>query len=145
MDWRQTALAEANAVKAAFAERHGWAPVVDVGEEAVDLFVRLHGKHLGEKTYLLRLRYLPDWQLAGRRESFVDPDDRSREGREFWPPAAAVRGVNPDYQPDPGAPVMPCVCLRGVYGYHSVLHTNERPDNTTLLRFLLELQGVIDE
>jgi len=39
----------------------------------------------------------------------------------------------------------PAMCLMGVWGYHSVLHASERPDGTTLIGFLLELQGVLDE
>lgn len=141
--WREAALAEVRGLKPHFAAKYGWNPIIiaDEAEEAdgpVDLVVMLRGNKLGDKAYSLRLRYQEDWQLAGRREAFVDPDDHTSEGLAHWPPVNAVRGVNPQNDP-------PAICLRGVYGYHSVLHSNERPTGTTLLGFLLELQKVIDE
>lgn len=141
--WREAALAEVRGLKPHFIAKHGWNPelVAEGGADAdgpVDLIITLHGRRLGERVYALRLRYQEDWQLAGRREAFVDPSDHAAEGSAFWPPDGAVRGINPHNNP-------PAVCLRGVYGYHSVLHTNERPTGTTLLGFLLELQAVLDE
>jgi hypothetical protein len=139
MDWREAALAEVRGLKPHFVAKYGWNPVVsETPDGPVDLVVTIGGKRLGDRAYALRLRYLPDWQIAGRREAFVDPDDHTSEDLANWPPADTVRGVNPNHNP-------PCICLRGVYGYHSVLHTNERPTGTTLLGFLLELHAVIDE
>ena len=145
MDWREDALADARAIKQHFATKFGWRPSVAATPEAIDVFVRLRGRRLGQREYALRLRYLSDWQIAGRREAFVDPTDHTRDGPGHWPPDGTIRGVNSDYRPLPSGPICPCVCLRGVYGYHSVLHPNERPDGTTLTNFLLELQAVIDE
>jgi hypothetical protein len=139
MEWREAALAEVRGLKPHFADKHGWNPVVtETDDQTVDLVVTLTGGRLGARVYALRLRYLSDWQVAGRREAFVDLDDHSAEGPAHWPPDQAVRGVNPRHAP-------PCICLRGVYGYHSILHANARPTGTTLLGFLLELQAVIDE
>jgi hypothetical protein len=138
MDWREAALGDVRGLKPHFADKYGWRPVVTETDDAVELVVTLTGERLGERAYALRLRYLPDWQAAGRREAFVDRNDSACEDVSHWPPDQAVRGVNPNHQP-------PCICLRGVYGYHSVLHANERPGGTTLLGFLLELQAVIDE
>ena len=137
-EWHEAALREARGLKPHFAAKHGWDPVVTETNASVDVVVTLTGGPLGEKSYALRLRYLEDWQLAGRREAFVDPADHAAEGLDYWPVSGALRGVNPQHQP-------PCICLRGVYGYHSVLHPTERPNGTTLLGFLLELQAVIDE
>jgi hypothetical protein len=36
------------------------------------------------------------------------------------------------------------ICLRGVWGYHSVLHTDKSMEGATLLLFLVELQEVLD-
>ena len=36
-------------------------------------------------------------------------------------------------------------CLRGAWGYHSVLHADRPMGDSTLLAFLLELQKVLDE
>jgi hypothetical protein len=135
--WREAALAEVRGLKPHFVTKYMWTPVVTETNEAVDIVLTLSGKALGDRRHALRLRYLSDWENGGRRETFVDPEDHTVEGRQHWP-GAGIRGVNPDHQP-------PCICLRGVYGYHSVLHTNERPTGTTLLGFLLELQAVIDE
>ena len=145
MEWRTVALADINGLKRHWVEKHGWRPEIADSDEVVDVFVCLSGRRLGEKAYVLRIRYQSDWQTAGRREAFVDPDDHAREGIEFWPPEQTIRGVNPNYRPQVPGPVIPCICLRGVWGYHSVLHSTERPDGTTLLGFLLELQEVIDE
>ncbi len=89
---------------------------------------------------MLRLRYLADWQVAGRREAFVDPDDRAHADPRFWPPEG--NGLNPNYQHNGVS--TPVICLRGVWGYHSVLHTDQSMDGATLLRFLVELQRVMD-
>jgi hypothetical protein len=142
--WREEAVNEITRLKSYWVDKHGWQLEHVDADEVVDLFVRVHSRRLG-RTFLLRLRYLPDWQTTGRRETFVNPDDRTQEGIEFWPPHGSVRGINPQYQPQPNGPVIPCICLKGVWGYHSVLHAGERPDGTTLLRFLVELQGVFDE
>jgi hypothetical protein len=138
MKWREAALAEARGLKPHFVIKHGWNPEVHEVDDAVDLVVSLTGGRLGERIYALRLRYVPDWEVAGRRETFVDPTDHALEGVQHWPADQQVRGVLPMH-------TTPAICLRGVYGYHSVLHPNERPTGTTVLSFLLELQGVIDE
>ena len=145
MGWREAALDEARGLKPHFLDKYHWRPTVVETDDAVDVVVRLQGRRLAGRGYALRLRYQADWQVAGRREAFVDPDDHARCGLEHWPPDQAIRGVNPSHRPQPAGPVVPCICLRGVYGYHSVLHANERPTGATLLGFLLELQAVIDE
>jgi hypothetical protein len=143
VDWREAALAEATSLKPYYVDKYGWNPeVVDAGAEVIDLFVHLRGRRFPGQDYLLRLRYQPDWQKAGRRESFVDPENRDVAGREFWPPEG--NGLNPNY-PWNGV-VTPVMCLRGVWGFHSVLHT-ERPmekEDPGLLHFLVELQKVMD-
>lgn len=138
MDWREAAHREVRSLKPHFVEKYGWDPQVTETDDAIDVVFTLRGKNLGDRVYALRLRYLPDWEDAGRREAFVDPDNPTVEGLEHWPPANTVRGVNPQHAPR-------CICLRGVFGYHSVLHSNERSNGATLLNFLLELQGVIAE
>jgi hypothetical protein len=150
VDWREAALDEIQKLKLRWSERFRWEPCyVEVkgppgeGEDegsivAIDLYIRLRGRRLGERTYLLRLQYLPDWQVAGRREAFLNPDDPTQEGTSFWPPNGTVRGINPANNP-------PAICLRGAWGYHSVLHPAERPTGTTLNGLLLELQKVVDE
>jgi hypothetical protein len=142
MAWREDARAEIDGLKPHFVSKHGWSPhvVEHEGADVLDLIVTLRSKRLGGRVLALRLRYQPDWQVAGRREAFVDPDDPSREGPAHWPPARDpnVRGVNPEHNP-------PCICLRGVWGYHSVLHADRPMGDTTLLGFLLELQKVLDE
>jgi len=144
VEWVDRALAEIDGLKRHWVKKYGWAPRRTVQRDdaakptAVDLYVDLRGRRLGDKTYVLRLRYLPDWQVAGRREAFVDPSGPAEPDVASWPPSGSVRGINPNNAP-------PVICLRGVWGYHSVLHSNERPDGSTLLGFLLELQKVIDE
>jgi hypothetical protein len=142
-DWREDARAEIEALKPHFVDKHGWQPEIAESEEAVDLFVRLRGRRFPGQEYLLRLRYLPDWQQAGRHEAFVDPDDHEHADSEFWPPEG--NGLNPNYRRQPTEPVIPCICLRGVWGFHSLLHTEQPMDETaTLQRFLVELQRVMD-
>jgi hypothetical protein len=136
--WREDAHAEIDGLKPHFVSKHGWsASVVEPqGADVLDLIVTLVSRRLGGRVLAVRLRYQPDWQVAGRREAFVDHHDVSREGLEHWP--RGVRGVNPEHNP-------PCICLRGVWGYHSVLHADQPMGDTTLLGFLLELQAVLDE
>ncbi len=143
MGWREAALAEATSLKPYYVGKYGWKPeVVDAGAEVIYLFVHLRGRRFPDQEYLLRLRYQPDWQKAGRREAFVDADDRDQAGPEFWPPQGAP--LNPTYMHN--GVLTPAICLRGVFGFHSVLHT-ERPMETEdagLLHFLVELQKVMD-
>lgn len=140
--WREDARAEIAALKPHFVAKHRWAPRVIEPDDAevLDLIVTLTSKRLDARVLSLRLRYQPDWKIAGRREAFVDPSDPDREGLEYWPPAQdpGVRAVNPGHNP-------PCICLRGVWGYHSVLHTDQPMGSSTLLALLLELQVVLDE
>jgi hypothetical protein len=138
VDWREVARGEIDGLKSYFVSKHGWSPRVieSEDEDVLDLIVTLRSKRLGGCTLALRLRYMPDWQVAGRREAFVDLNDPTLEGPEHWP--RNVRAVNPEHNP-------PCICLRGVWGYHSVLHTDRPMGDSTLLGFLLELQGVLDE
>jgi hypothetical protein len=136
--WREEACKEIEGLKAYWVAKHDWQPEHVASDEGIDLYARFQSRRLDGRVLLLRLRYLADWKVAGRRETFVNSADRAQEGLEFWPPHDTVRGVLPQNQP-------PAICLKGVWGYHSVLHAGERPDGTTLLSFLLELQGVLDE
>jgi hypothetical protein len=140
-DWRDRARTEIGALKPYYVDNHGWRPEIVESEEAVDLFVRLRGRRFPDEEYLLRLRYLPDWQTAGRREAFVDPNDREAADAKFWPPAG--NALNPNYQRN-GA-LTPVICLHGVWGFHSVLHPDQPMDESaTLQRFLVELQQVMN-
>ncbi len=142
-DWREAARAEIAALKPYYVAKHGWQPEVVEREDALDLFVHLRGRRFPGKEYLLRLRYLADWQSAGRHEAFVDLGDRERADPTFWPPEG--NGLNPNYRREPTGPVIPCICLRGVWGFHSLLHTEQPIDESaTLQRFLVELQSVMD-
>jgi hypothetical protein len=142
-DWRSDALAEISALKPYYVQKHEWQPEVVETEETVDLFIRLRGQRFPGQEYLLRLRYLPDWQAAGRREAFLDAD-RDHADPKFWPPEGG--GLNPNYRREANGPIIPCICLRGVWGFHSLLHPEQPMDETaTLQRFLVELQKVMDE
>jgi hypothetical protein len=143
VDWRGAALAEATSLKSYYVDKYGWKPeIVDDGAEVIDLFIHLRGRRFPDQHYLLRLRYQLDWQKAGRREAFVDPANRDEAGQEFWPPEG--NGLNPNYAWN--GVLTPVMCLRGVWGFHSVLHP-ERPmekEDPGLLHFLTELQKVLD-
>lgn len=138
MAWRDDARVEIVDLKPHFVEKYGWQPrlVESDDAEALELFVRLRSRRHPDRVFVLRLRYKEDWQTAGRRESFVDPDDPEREGIEHWP--TGVSGVKLQHSP-------PCICLRGTWGYHSVLHTDHLMGDTTLLNLLVELQTVLDQ
>jgi hypothetical protein len=144
-DWSEEARAEADKLKPYYLKKHRWSPrLVGHGDdEVLDLLVSMTGRRLPGKRYLLRLRYQPDWRQAGRREAFVDPDHPDVAGPEFWPPEGG--GINPKYR-HPNGQVIPAICLRGVFGYHSVLHPDRAMDNGpgSLLTLLVELQRVLD-
>lgn len=135
VDWRNVAQAEIDDLKSYFVEKHGWQPRVVESEDTIDLFVTLASRRHLERVNVLRLRYQGDWQIAGRRETFVDPDSSGRDGIEYWP--TGVSGVNPNNNP-------PAICIRGTWGYHSVLHTDRPMGDSTLLHLLLELQTMLD-
>ena len=138
--WREEARAEVSSIKDHWATKYGWEPSVDEppGAEFIDLFVHLTPERVtsdegSDAKYLLRLRYMDDFVTAGRREQFVDPSDRLREGPEFWPPG---RGFNPKRHP-------PAICLEGTYGFHSDLHRERDGKLANINRLLLEIQRCI--
>ncbi len=139
-EWRERALAEIKGLKPHWVQKHGWEPEVAQREGMIDLFVTLRARRLDGKLFVVRLRYLPDWQVSGRREAFVDPDDHGHAGAEFWPPEGG--GINPKH--DHNGVRVSVICLRGVWGYHSVLHSDRPMDGASLIRLLLELQRVLD-
>lgn len=141
MGWREDARSEIGGLKQHFVNKHGWQPQVSESDdpERLDMVVTLTSRRLAGRRLALRLRYQPDWQKVGRREAFVNPENYEQEGLEYWPGTQpGVRAVNPQHNP-------PCICLRGLWGYHSVLHTDKPMGDTTLLNLLLELQKVLDE
>src|SRR5438093_12374373 len=93
--WRDEALAEIRQIKPRWAENYGWSPTIEAGDDDadhIDLFVRLCRRWPGQqpadeppKWYVLRLRYQADFNTAGRREQFVDPDNWTKEGPADWP------------------------------------------------------------
>lgn len=138
--WRDSTLAEIGELKPRLVHRHGWNPQVIEHDDSIDLFVHLRGTRTPEMAYVLRLRYLADWQIAGRREAFVDPDHPDIAGSEFWPPEGD--GLNPNYMHQ--NLITPVICLRGTWGFHSVLHTDRPMDGTPLLILLVELQSILN-
>jgi hypothetical protein len=140
MGWADDAMADIASLRQRLADRYGWSPSIARSDEAIDLYVRLLRRREASKPYILRLRYLPDWRVAGRREAFVDPGDYAREGAEFWP--HDVSGLNPNYVHN--GVHTPAICIPGVWGYHSVLHPSDGT-GTDLTRFLRDLQSVMDK
>lgn len=133
--WRDRARAELESIKRFWADKYGWAPFVEEAEEHIDLFVTVKRKKEPDREYVLRLRYMADFQTAGRREAFVDPADRDRAGKEYWP--TGVRGFNPSRNP-------PAICLEGTYGFHSDLHKDRDGRVANLNRLLMEIQQCMD-
>jgi hypothetical protein len=138
--WRAEALEEIRSIKPRWVEKYAWSPEVDAGDDDadwIDLYVHFRRREAGQaadappKPYLLRLRYHADFKTAGRREQFVDPEDRSKEGAEYWPPG--VSGFNPGSSP-------PTICLEGTYGFHSQLHRERDGRRANLNRLLMEIQ-----
>lgn len=138
MDWRNKAIEEVEGLKPHWVSKHGWSPTIEEtdGGKALDLFIRLKSRRHPEGAFLLRLRYQSDWETAGRRETFVDPEQPKITGPQHWP--TETRGVLATQNP-------PAICLRGTYGFHSVLHADRPMGETSLLDLLLELQRVMDE
>lgn len=134
MDWRTNALAEIRGIKPHWGQRYGWAPVVRERDGCIELFVRFNSRKLG-RTFTLRLRYQNDFETAGRREAFVDPENLDVEGLEFWPPekGAFKRNHNP-----------PAICLEGTYGFHSHLHKDRDGRQANLNRLLIEIQQCLN-
>ena len=130
MRWSDAATEEIAGLNPRLFEKHGWAPAVSRTGDHVDLFAsfRIGSSRAG---HVLRLRYLEDWQAAGRRETFVNPADLAQEGGEWWP--RGVAGVNPDHSP-------PAICLHGFWGFHSVLHPGGAPAERPLSAMLRDLQ-----
>ncbi len=137
--WRERALAEIAAIKPAWEKRYRWAPDVREGDGLIDLFVRFSSRGASpneeEKQFVVRLRYESDFETAGRREVFVNPENYEEEGIEYWP--QGVQGINPGNNP-------PAICLEGTWGFHSVLHRDRDGRSANLNRLLIEIQRCLN-
>ena len=133
-NWREDALAEISSIKCRWADRYDWRPYVVEGDDYIDLHIQFSStKQLG--PFLLRLRYQPDFQIAGRRETFVDSGDGVTEGQQFWPAGSAFKaGNNP-----------PAICLEGTWGFHSSLHRDRDGKQASLNKLLMEIQRCLDQ
>ena len=81
-DWHGEALDEIGALKPYYVAKHGWQPEVAESEEAIDLFVRLRAAASRTRRSCCGCATCPTGSEAGRREAFVNPDDRDRRGPE---------------------------------------------------------------
>ena len=130
--WRNKALAEIQGIRPHWVQKHGWAPRVEQGDEHLGLHINFTQR--SGRKYLLRLRYEKDFETAGRREAFVNPDAPDREGLEFWPDGDAFKkSENP-----------PKICLEGVYGFHSGLHRDRDGRAAKLNKLLMEIQKCLN-
>jgi hypothetical protein len=132
--WRERAREEIGSIKPSWAARYGWDPQVREEEDRIDVYVRVRRTHPGgdrHDRHILRLRYQEDFETAGRREAFVNPDNPAEEGRQFWPDG--VTGFNSQNNP-------PMICIEGTWGFHSVLHRERDGRAANLNRLLLAIQ-----
>lgn len=130
-DWRKAARSEVAAIKERWADKYGWAPAVEETDGRLDLYVTLRREQAPDREYMLRLRYEADFQTAGRREQFVDPQNRADAGKPYWP--QGVRGFKPNRNP-------PAICLEGTFGFHSDLHRDRDGRRANINKLLLEVQ-----
>jgi hypothetical protein len=138
-EWRQKALAEIKTIKPAWAAKYGWDPEVREDDGCIDLVVRLTRRAASTRPpsrFVLRLRYQSDFETAGRREAFVNPENLAEEGPQFWP--SGVRGFNPTNSPA-------TICLEGTWGFHSFHHRERDGRRANLNRLLLEIQKCLNE
>lgn len=136
MDWREKAQAEIRGIKATWATKYGWAPEVQEqeGSDGIDLHVRFVAKKSG-RQFALRLRYQSDFETAGRREAFVDPENVECEGSQFWP--TGVSGFNSTNSPQ-------TICLEGTWGFHSHHHRDRDGRRANLNKLLMEIQKCLN-
>lgn len=135
-DWREEALAEIDSIRSIWKERFGWRPEIRKHEDHIDLYVHFSREQTENDTYVLRLRYLPDFKTAGRAEAFVNPDDFKDEGTEFWPTGSNAFKPNRD---------SPAICLEGTRGFHTDLHRDRDARKASLNKLLLEIQRCLDQ
>lgn len=131
--WREAALAELAGIKPQWSSRYGWRPKVVEADNHIDLFVWLSRpcEDAEKEHFVLRLRYQADFETAGRRESFLNPEDLPTEGRQFWP--KGLPAFKESHNP-------PAICLEGTFGFHSVLHRDRDGRRARLNKLLMEIQ-----
>jgi hypothetical protein len=138
-DWRQKALQEVQSIKPFWATKYGWSPSTREEAEQIHLYVRFTRRgqpdQPGRREFLLRLTYAADYETAGRKEAFVNPDNLDEEGVAFWP--EGVRGVNPTQTP-------PNICLEGTWGFHSHHHRDRDGRIANLNCLLVELEQCLN-
>ncbi len=140
MDWRQKALQEVQSIKPFWATKYGWNPSVREETEQIHLNVRFTRRGQpdqspGRREFVLRLTYTADYETAGRKEAFVNPENLDEEGVAFWP--EGVKGVNPTQNPA-------TICLEGTWGFHSHHHRDRDGRVARLNRLLLELEQCLN-
>ena len=140
--WRERAVAEIDSIKPRWAKRYGWQPRTVISEPDengdvphVDLLVSFTGTRTGEKRFLLRLRYGPEYETEGRREAFVNPENAEEESIQFWP--QSVDAIKATHSP-------PVVCLEGTWGFHRVLHKERDARVAKINKLLQEIQRCLD-
>jgi hypothetical protein len=142
-DWRQKALTEVGGIKPFWVSKYGWNPVAEECANGIDLYVtftKRRGSEGGSEEkpagrFVLRLHYESDYETAGRRESFVNPENRAEEGPQFWP--SGVQGINPGEQPR-------TICLEGTWGFHSHHHRDRDGRRAQLNKLLMEIQKCLN-
>jgi len=141
-EWYQKARAEIAGIKPFWAGKYGWNPVSEEHDGHIDLYVAFTKRPPAGGTeekpaqkFLLRLRYQSDFETVGRREVFVNPDNRAEEGAKFWP--AGVHGINPDKTPQ-------TICLEGTWGFHSHHHRDRDGRRAQLNKLLLEIEQCLN-
>jgi hypothetical protein len=136
-EWRERARKEIEGIKPYWNEQYGWDPHLEDGLDAIDLFVRFSEAQPSgatPRTYLLRLRYQSDFETAGRREAFVNPDKRTEEAPGFWPSSGGGVFRSNESQ----------ICLEGTFGFHSHLHRERDGRVANLNRLLMEIQKILN-
>lgn len=134
-EWRGRARREIDGIRPYWRERYGWDPQVTEQEDAIDLFVRFSQRQpagTAPREYMLRLRYQSDFETAGRREAFVNPEKPLDVGPGFWPAGGPFR------------PNESLICLEGTYGFHSNLHRDRDGRLAQLNRLLMEIQKLLN-
>lgn len=134
-EWRDSAITEARSVKKLWAIRYEWDPIVIENDDWIDLFIQFRIKGNPERIHILRLRYEMDFETAGRREAFVNPENHEEAHLQYWPTGVGV--IKNTHNP-------PAICLWGTWGFHSVLHKDEDGRKANLNILLIEIQQCLN-
>jgi len=131
-DWKQAAWSEIQSIKPYYIQRHGWEIKTEEDDDSIRLHVKMAHQEKGPVKVFL-LTYTSGFPEIRPREDFVNPDNYSQSGIEYW-----IEDNQQAFKTTHNEG--PIICLQGTWGFHHVLHKDRDPLQAKINLLLKEVQ-----